>query len=62
MVAVAQIGYAQAASFPLNAPRQPSLEDRIEYAMRNNTLLQQAAKEEGLEEWLDDDLRAKSRL
>jgi hypothetical protein len=31
------------------------MRERIEFAMRHHPLLQDAAKEEGLSEWLDDD-------
>jgi len=54
LIRVAQIGYGRTPTFRVNAPDQPSMKERIDFAMRHHPVIQDAAKEEGLLEWCDD--------
>jgi len=51
MIRTAEIGYGHPPSFAVQAPGQLTQAERIERAMKEHHLLQQAAREEGLDEW-----------
>lgn len=49
LIRVAAIGYGRGPDFSLCAPGQPSKEERIVHALRNDSVLREAARREGID-------------
>ena len=51
LINVATVGYAQPPEFNVDAYGQPSMEERIEYAVQNETKFLEAVEEEERKTW-----------